>query len=188
VWQSYDAAVSWVEKEGNLPDMPVRWAIYHPQNARAAMLATEIGVWTSNNLHCPDVTWQPDNSGLANVRVDMLQVRKTDNTVLACTHGRGFYTTSFNYNPATNIAELAVGDLIIYPNPASDLVFIQDINGQDGKRDLEIYSANGSLVYKQSVSFENQKAVLKINELTAGIYYIKILSDGKPVVNRMIKL
>ncbi len=188
VWQSYDAAVSWVEKEGNLPDMPVRWAIYQPQNARAAMLATEIGVWTSNNLHCTDVTWQPDNSGLANVRVDMLQVRKTDNTVLAGTHGRGFYTTSFNYNPATNIAELAEGDLIIYPNPASDLVFIQDVKGQDGKRDLEIYSANGSLVYKQSVRFENQRAELKINELTAGIYYIKILSGGKPVVNRMIKL
>ena len=102
--------------------------------------------------------------------------------------GRPMYTTSFNYNPATNIAELAEGDLIIYPNPASDLVFIQDVNGQDGKRELEIYSTNGSLVYKQSVSFENQRAVLKINELTAGIYYIKILSGEKPVVNRMIKL
>ncbi len=104
VWQSYNAATTWEEKEGNLPDMPVRWAVYQPQNARAAMLATEIGIWTSNNLHCQEVIWQPDNEGLANVRVDMLQIRKSDNTILAATHGRGFYTTVFGYNPATTIA------------------------------------------------------------------------------------
>ncbi|MBN2175378.1 MAG: exo-alpha-sialidase, partial [Bacteroidales bacterium] len=95
LWQSYDGGQGWEEKEGDLPDMPVRWALYHPQTATTAMLATEIGVWTSYNLDDEFVNWIPENDGLANVRVDMLQLRDEDLTVLAATHGRGFFTTTF---------------------------------------------------------------------------------------------
>jgi hypothetical protein len=188
VWQSYDGAINWDEKEGNLPDMPVRWALYHPHNARAAMLATEIGVWTSNNLHSDDVTWQPDNSGLANVRVDMLQLRGNDNTVLAGTHGRGFYTTTFQYNPATSVKEISADDLYIYPNPASEVLYLNCYENFNGKKEIEIYHNNGSLVKKISVRFENQKSSINISDLTTGTYYVKILNGNKPVVNTLIKL
>ena len=95
VWQTYDGGLSWQEREGNLPDMPVRWAIYHPQDVRRGMLATEIGVWTTDNLDQEDVLWLPAVEGLANVRVDMLQIRDIDNTVLAATHGRGLFTATY---------------------------------------------------------------------------------------------
>ncbi len=95
VWQTYDGGTTWQEKESNLPDMPVRWAIYHPQNSMQAMLATEIGIWTTTNLNASEPVWIPSVDGMANVRVDMLKVRTSDNTVLAATQGRGLFTTIY---------------------------------------------------------------------------------------------
>ena len=51
--------------------MPIRWAIYDPNNAKKALLATEIGVWYTDELDQLSPEWIPVNEGLANVRVDM---------------------------------------------------------------------------------------------------------------------
>lgn len=92
VWETTNGGTTWTSKEGNLPDMPVRWALYNPNDYNQAFIATEVGVWSTDNLSAGTVDWSPTNSGLANVRVDMLQYRATDNTVMAATHGRGVFT------------------------------------------------------------------------------------------------
>ncbi|MDX2048723.1 MAG: T9SS type A sorting domain-containing protein [Chitinophagaceae bacterium] len=84
---------TWTEVEGNLPDMPVRWAMFDPRNSDWAILATELGIWSTNNLDGPNTDWQPTNTGFANTRVDMLQYRSSDRTLAAATHGRGLFTT-----------------------------------------------------------------------------------------------
>jgi hypothetical protein len=73
--------------------MPVRWALFNPFNTDQAMIATELGVWSTDNLNAGSTDWQPTNTGLANVRVDMLQIRSSDKTVIASTHGRGLFST-----------------------------------------------------------------------------------------------
>ena len=84
---------TWSSVEGDLSDMPVRWAMFDPRNSDHALIATELGVWSTNNLNPGGTTnWSPTNSGLANVRVDMLQYRSSDRTILAATHGRGAFT------------------------------------------------------------------------------------------------
>ncbi|MCF8302735.1 MAG: T9SS type A sorting domain-containing protein [Bacteroidales bacterium] len=96
VWQTYDGGENWTNIDGNLPDMPIRWALYHPENSYEALLATEIGVWKSTGLAAETVEWTPAVEGLANVRVDMIQMRYADNTVMAATHGRGFFTAPWS--------------------------------------------------------------------------------------------
>lgn len=91
-FNSSSAEPLWTSVEGDLPDMPVRWAVFDPRNSGWALLATELGVWSTNNLNGSLTEWSPTNSGLANVRVDMLQLRESDNTLLAATHGRGIFT------------------------------------------------------------------------------------------------
>ncbi|PLX02396.1 MAG: hypothetical protein C0595_10990, partial [Marinilabiliales bacterium] len=59
VWQTYDVGENWQEKEANLPDMPIRWAIYHPDNNGQALLATETGVWATNTLKYENTEWAP---------------------------------------------------------------------------------------------------------------------------------
>jgi hypothetical protein len=80
--------------EGNLPDMPVRWALFNPLNNRQAMLATEAGVWSTDLINGASTAWGSTNTGLANVSVHMLQTRTSDNAVIAATHGRGIYSSS----------------------------------------------------------------------------------------------
>jgi len=102
VWESTNGGTSWTSVEGNLPDMPVRSAMFNPNNAAQAIVATELGVWSTDLLNAGTTNWGPSNTGLANVRTDMLQWRTSDNTVIASTHGRGlFSTTIFSPTPVT---------------------------------------------------------------------------------------
>lgn len=93
VWESTDGGTSWTNVEGNLPNLPVRWAIFSPINNDNAMLATETGVYSTDNLNGGSTNWGINSGGMPNVRVDMLKVRASDSVVLAATHGRGLFTT-----------------------------------------------------------------------------------------------
>lgn len=93
VFYTQDGGKTWVSKEGNLPDMPVRWALMNPYNRNEVLLATELGVWSTENFLDASPTWAPSNSGLANTRVEMLQYRYSDRQVVASTHGRGLFTS-----------------------------------------------------------------------------------------------
>lgn len=88
------ATPTWTSADGNLPNMPVFWAMFDPRNADWAILATDLGVWSTDNLNGASTDWDPTNSGLANVRVDMLDYRSSDRAILAATHGRGIFTAS----------------------------------------------------------------------------------------------
>lgn len=111
VWYSSNGGSTWQSKEGNLPDMPVRWALINPLNADEVILATEVGVWGTDDFTSPSPTWSSSNSGLANVRVDMLQTRGSDNEVIAATHGRGLFSSSgfaFTGQPSQPVANTSI--------------------------------------------------------------------------------
>lgn len=102
VWESINGGTLWTSVEGNLPDMPIRWALFNPNNNDQAIIATELGVWSTDNLNGVTTNWGATNTGLANVRVDMLQLRQSDKFVIAATHGRGMYASDL-FTAATSI-------------------------------------------------------------------------------------
>jgi hypothetical protein len=57
------------------------------------MLATELGVWSTQSLTGGTTTWIQNSTGFGNVRTDMLRIRSADRTVAVGTHGRGVFTT-----------------------------------------------------------------------------------------------
>ncbi|MGB1037270.1 MAG: T9SS type A sorting domain-containing protein, partial [Bacteroidia bacterium] len=95
VWESTDGGSTWTDIDGDLPDMPVRWGMFNPMGPDSVFLATELGVWTTDNINGASTSWGASNTGLANVRTDMLQWRESDSTLIAATHGRGLFSTSF---------------------------------------------------------------------------------------------
>ncbi|MBK7334798.1 MAG: T9SS type A sorting domain-containing protein [Saprospirales bacterium] len=104
--ESIDGGVSWIGVEGaavpdNLPDMPVYWGVFNPNDASQAMIATEAGVWTTELLDGAQTVWIPPmpDRGIPLVRTDMLQVRPSDKMVLASTHARGMFTTDVFSDP-----------------------------------------------------------------------------------------
>ena len=83
----------WTNITGNFPDIPVRWAIFFPEDNTKAIIATEMGVYETNNINGSSTVWTQDPT-FPIVRTDMLKYRKSDGTVAAATHGRGLWTAS----------------------------------------------------------------------------------------------
>ncbi|MCU0421796.1 MAG: PKD domain-containing protein [Bacteroidia bacterium] len=116
VWETRNGGTTWSNCEGNLPDMPIRWALMSPFRPHQVLLATELGVWSTDSLRGTATDWQPSNTGLSNTRTDMLKMRWSDYLVIAATHGRGLYSSDVfaiqNPNP---IVSFTVNRNIAYP-------------------------------------------------------------------------
>ena len=96
IYESRDGGTNWSACEPtNFPDMPVRWAIFNPNDARSAFIATDLGVWTTDFLNGSSTVWQPPVPvrGTPLVRTDRLEWRKSDKMLLAGTFGRGLWTS-----------------------------------------------------------------------------------------------
>ncbi|HWJ91445.1 MAG TPA: hypothetical protein VNR87_10060, partial [Flavisolibacter sp.] len=102
VWYSKDGGANWSAIDGNLPDMPVRWAIFHPQYNNRLIIATETGVYSTNAVNGANTVWTAD-PGFPTVRTDMLKLRASDQTIVAATHGRGIYTAQL---PLVQVPEI----------------------------------------------------------------------------------
>jgi trimeric autotransporter adhesin len=91
-------AGGWTNISGNLPDIPVRWAMFYPEDNTKAIIATEMGIYETNLINGASTVWT-QNASFPTVKTNMLQYRYGDNTVLAATHGRGLWTS--NIPPAS---------------------------------------------------------------------------------------
>ncbi len=113
VFESKNGGIAWTNINGNLPDMPVRWAVFSPINAEQVILATELGVWVTQQLEGALTKWEPASDGLGNTRIDMLKVRLSDHNIIAATHGRGLYSSDIFIEPR---ASIKAEQLISYTN------------------------------------------------------------------------
>ena len=100
VWITSNGGTTWTAIDGNLPDMPVRWAMFYPGSTTKAIIATETGVWQTELINGSSTIWDPE-TGFPNVRTDMLQYRSSDGLLAAATHGRGIFTTIISAAPDT---------------------------------------------------------------------------------------
>jgi photosystem II stability/assembly factor-like uncharacterized protein len=184
VWQTYDGGSSWEDKEANLPDFPVRWALYHPSSAKYAMLATELGIWTTSNLDEPGTIWTQDIAGLANVRVDMLQMRESDYTVIAATHGRGLATAVWDIHTGIG-GPASAAEISIYPNPTAGKFKIQNSKFKINK--VELLDLNGRIV-AELFNGNAGAGVLEfdVSNLPAGEYFCRISIDGNQQVTKKL--
>lgn len=172
---------TWTDIEGNLPDMPVRWAVFNPNNNDQLLLATELGVWSTDNIDGGSTSWGASNTGLANMRVSMLQTRTSDDIVLASTHGRGMFTTDHfssllvNFSSSTSSQEedgstgttasckdyVAVNvPITISKNPSTNVIVDIAVNGSSTATVNRDYILNTSQVTFTNGGSQTQNAVV----------------------------
>jgi|ETNmetMinimDraft_13_1059891.scaffolds.fasta_scaffold01759_2 hypothetical protein len=182
VWLTKDGGATWEEKESNLPDMPIRWALFHPDNNGQAILATEIGVWWTNTLNEDDTEWAPSVDGMANVRIDMLKLRNGDDIVLAATHGRGLFTAEYLEDIYVGIVDnqFTESTFNIYPNPAVDNITISADLKIEGPLSLTITDLSGRIIYTDQIEChsENINYSIKLPEMSSGTYLVNLAFDG----------
>jgi hypothetical protein len=185
VWLTNNGGQTWQSVEGNLPDMPVRWALIHPQNNLQALIATETGVWECTNLAQTPVEWRPVNSGMANVRVDMLQLRKSDNTVLAATHGRGFFTMTWDVS--TGIPSAENQKSLIFPNPSTGIFQITAPFSNDDDVSLTVTDMAGKQVYQNTLTSGKKIAhQVDLSNQKSGIYFVNLKSGKKSILTQKL--
>jgi hypothetical protein len=179
VFTTYDGGQNWVNCEGNLPDMPVRWGIFHPQNPRQVMLATETGVWTTDNITISPVTWTPVVTGMANVRVDQLNIRTSDNTVLAASHGRGLFTT--RWDVVNGVDQLNFQAFTMFPNPVKDILNLSFESTATQNFVFRVFDPSGRSLMDISKGMTSGSVVeqMNVSSLAPGVYFVAVYGDGK---------
>lgn len=120
VWYTNDGGISWMEKEGNLPDVPIRWALFNPNKPNQVMLASEIGIWINDDIEASETYWYTNNDGLGNVRCEMLKYRESDGLVLVATHGRGLFTSDIFSNQS--IPDFYINNSVAFQNQKTDFI------------------------------------------------------------------
>ena len=188
VWLTNNGGETWRNVEGNLPDIPVRWAIFHPENDGQALLATELGVWSTTGLFDDEVSWVQEINGLANVRVDMLKIRQSDNTVLAATHGRGFYTAEYPLDPYLSVAKKKPFKLLVFPNPSNGIINVKVPQANSGITEIRVFDASGREVCFESFQAGNgfQTHQINLSERQKGNYIVEVISDGNSQVEKLV--
>jgi hypothetical protein len=178
VFQTYDGGITWQNKDTNLPDMPIRWCLYHPENSKQALLATETGVWSTQNLDAANTVWEPDVNGMPNVRTDMLVFRESDHTILAATHGRGCFTATWDviYTGIKNQTKLG---LFVYPNPAHNQCSVSLDLPDRSVITIRIYDTKGVILIETTgtVSGKYNKKI-DLSGYAKGLYYLDVQKDG----------
>lgn len=178
VWYTSDGGNNWTDVEGNLPDIPVRWSLFNPLDRQQVLLATEAGIWKTDNITAETVVWEPASSGMGNVRVDMLLYRASDNLVLAATHGRGMFVTKFTNNTAS-IEEVVTNQksFTVYPTVSKGNFTVFSKNNS-GKSKVHIFDISGRQVYKSDLDFNsNERQAISLN-VNAGIYIVNLIDEN----------
>jgi pimeloyl-ACP methyl ester carboxylesterase/photosystem II stability/assembly factor-like uncharacterized protein len=107
LWVTTNGGASWAAIDGNLPDMPVRWAMFYPGDNTRAIIATETGVWQTDKIDGANTVWEPEPT-FPNVRTDMMQYRRNDRLLAVATHGRGIYTANLKPDSVINFKHSSV--------------------------------------------------------------------------------
>ncbi len=117
----------------------------------------------------------------------MIQLRDADNTVLAGTHGRGFYTTTYLYDPTTRINDRLISSLNIYPNPTKGLISVELDDLINQPLTLLVYNSNFKVVKTVNLKSADATETIDLSDLSNGIYFISILSDHKSFNGKLVK-
>lgn len=173
VWVSNNAGSEWTSIEGDLPDIPVRWAIFDPANHDRAMITTDAGIWTTDDINGDLTHWEPTDpaNGMPFVRVDMLLVRESDKVVLAATHGRGLMTTDVFSSPAAVI----LAQPIAYVGQPVIIDGSQSVNAQSFQWDL----GDGTLSTEETLTHTYN---------TPGVYNVTLTINGSISLVRKISV
>jgi hypothetical protein len=95
VWYTSNGGTTWQNKEGDLPNIPVKCILQNPYNVNEVILGTELGIWTTSNFMNASPTWVQSNNGMSDIKVLSFDYRTANNTILAATYGRGMFTGEF---------------------------------------------------------------------------------------------
>ena len=174
IWYTADGGTTWVNKEGDFPDIPVKAILMNPLNTNEVIIGTQLGVWRTGNFKDASPKWIQSFSGMSNVKVTDLDVRD-DNKVFASTYGRGVFSGQFSAATAS-IEDVVKNNKVftMYPT-VSNGEFTIFAKNTLGKANLLLFDINGKQVFSKQVDFTQQEKQPVSANLTSGVYIVNLI-------------
>ena len=177
VLRTADQGLTWLDISAVLPEVPVNDIIPDPHITGALYVATDMGVWQTNDFGS---SWEILGEGMPLTIVTDLDFDEKTRTLAAATYGRSMYTVDLSADPspvqdADGVADCEVR---VYPNPATDRVTIELPGYRTDMIELSLIDRSGRVVYrsgKQSGANGRVEIDLANMQLPAGLY---VLTSG----------
>jgi hypothetical protein len=99
------APFNWLDKTGNLPDIPVDSIIVNPNYPQQVFAGTDWGVYFTNDITAASPSWSRFDSGLPHAMIWDMQIDRGSTTLSVWTRSRGAYVYPL---PSSNIAPAPV--------------------------------------------------------------------------------
>ena len=176
IWYTANGGTTWINKEGDFPDIPVKAIMMNPLLNNEVIIGTDLGVWRTANFSDANPNWLQSQNGMQNVKVTSFDLRTSDNTVLATTYGRGFFTGKFTAAPLS-VEEISAKDdrITLFPNPSDGNLKIRT-SIDFGASKITVFDMNGRAVYSQN-SILSETTDLNVSNLKSGLYILRIQSE-----------
>ncbi|MPM17523.1 hypothetical protein SDC9_63918 [bioreactor metagenome] len=191
-----DSIPTFVNKTGNLPQMPVYASIIELHNPNTVIIGTELGIFTTTNISAASPSWVEDNSGCGRVPVYSLK-QQTKNyynntnygVIYAGSHGRGAFK-SMSYVGLDEIQPAEATETIgVYPNPAESTTGLMFRSDETGNAVVNVYSIDGKLAISKQVNIVSGSNLVNINvsDLSSGNYLVEVRIGSVSKVGKLIK-
>ena len=90
---------TWVNKSGNLPNIPVDSVIVNPNFPQQVFAGSDIGLYYTDDITVASPTWYRFNNGLPNVMIWDMQIDRGHTTLSLWTRGRGAFAWPLPVGP-----------------------------------------------------------------------------------------
>jgi Secretion system C-terminal sorting domain len=141
--------------------------------------------WTLNNLN---LSATKTGLSLVNNQKYYIMVKAINNAGLV---SDSTVSDGVIYLMSTGIEENnALNELSIYPNPANDKATISLISSSEEKINYNLFDAQGKLIEEKVLDIHAGMNTLEINvnqlQISKGIYFIKLVLEGKEITRKLI--
>ena len=181
---STDGGNSFSTIAAGLPAIGKNIIVHQGQNSLNPLyVGTSLGVFYKDDSMA---TWANFDDNLPNVSVSDLEINLIDHKIIAATYGRGVWQCTIPSESGLANEQFEMENIGIYPNPTKGIFNVS--MGTITLKTILVYDLVGKIVRSKSGFQNNQSNVLfDLSSVSAGTYFVKIISENKSVTKRIIK-
>ena len=185
LFETKNAGATWQPIGGNLEQTSTgggngpscRWFTIAPtQDSLLYFVGTSTGLYATKKIDGMQTVWTRQGASAIGMQpVTMMHHRTTDGRMVVSTYGSGVFESYVNsLNPTTRLKENKLNDFVVYPNPASNYIWLKGLSNETNIR-FEIYNLQGARVKQGNVVSSDG---IDVQELLGGMYILKLQIQG----------
>jgi len=181
---SKDGGNTWIDVTGDFPagsDAQTGGMIATPDGS-FIFAGTDVGAYVFDVVQ---EEWHSLAEGIGIFNTVDLDFIETTNTMRFATWGSGIL--DFNIESTLGVEQNAIADTFkLYPNPASDHVFIELDGAIASRTKIDIIDINGRILYSNISLLHNNPLRINTSEFTKGMYIVRFENGDKQIKTRKI--